>query len=153
MEQSKTTVQEILAWWQAAHFKLNLDQQSKFMNHAFIPNICKLRPEVVKEVILLNKLNKLKDIYLVAAALQTAKYPSTNRPTTAPSKRVINILKPKFVPVSKKPNSTSRGRESFREHGMINPPPAERLEIDRTKLPKCSICEQPIVGTMCGCWD
>lgn len=153
MTQSVTTPQEILTWWQAAHFKLNSEQQSKFINHVFIPSICKLRPEVVKEVILLNKLNKLKDIYIVAAALQTAKYPTPIEPQRASSKRVINILKPKFSPVSRKANSTSRGRESFRQHGMINPPPAESLNVDRSKLPKCSICKQPIVGTMCGCWD
>jgi hypothetical protein len=147
------TVQDILEWWQAAHFKLDSEQQKNFINHAFIGNICKLKSEVVKEVILLNKLNKLKDIYFVAAALQTAKFPSVTQSPQALPKRAIKILKPNFGSASRKPVSTSRGRESFREHGMINPPPTERLDVDRSKLPKCSICKQPIVGTMCGCWD
>jgi len=145
------TADEILSWWQAAHFVLTLEQQERFRNDPLIRNLRNLHGLAVKEAILLNKIAKLKDVYLVASALQTAKMLPT--PKQAP----IVKKAPKKTPtqkLSKSPttSSTLRGRDSFREHGMINPPPVESLNIDRSKLPKCSICEQPIVGTMCGCW-
>ena len=145
------TVDEILSWWQAAHFVLSSEQQVRFRNDSQIPTLINLHGQAVKEAILLNKITKLKDIYLVASALQTAKMmpvPNRESETKQPPKKTPAQRLSKVITRS----STQRGRDSFREHGMINPPPVERLNIDRSKLPKCSICKQPIVGTTCGCW-
>ena len=145
------TADEILSWWQEAHFVLTPEQQERFKNDPQIRNLRNLHGQAVKEAILLNKIAKLKDVYLVARALQTAKM--------LPRAKQSSIVKQAHTKtpsrkLSKGPatSSTLRGRDSFREHGMINPPPVESLNIDRSKLPKCSICEKPIVGTMCGCW-
>ena len=145
------TSEEILSWWQASHFVLSPEQQERFRNDPLMQNLKSLHGQAVKEAILLNKIAKLKDVYLVAGALQNAKLPAAPSQESkdnesakkSPSQRLSKIFNN---------SSTLRGRDSFREHGMINPPPVERLNIDRSKLPPCSICKQPIVGTMCGCW-
>jgi hypothetical protein len=145
-------VDEILAWWQAAHFKLSPEQQERFKKDPQIPNLLTLHFEAVKEVILLNKLQKIKDIYSVASALQIAKLPSANHSTTVVVPTPAVGLVPRFKKNFTRSTTTTRGRDSFKEHSMINPPPVESLVVDRSKLPKCTICNQPIVGTMCGCW-
>ena len=156
MENNSTEVvpasaDEILAWWETAHFSLNAEQQIRFKNDPLLPNLTKLHGQAVKEAILLNKIKKIRDIYLVAAALQSAKMPIPITKPNTEQKKQTKILPTKISRRFTR-TATTRGRESFKEHGMINPPPAERLNIDRSKLPKCSICKQPIVGAMCGCW-
>ena len=145
------TADEILSWWQAAHFVLIPEQQERFRNDPLIHNLRNLHGQAVKEAILLNKIAKLKDVFLVASALQTAKMlPMPKQASIV--KQTPNKTPSRRISKGSTSSSTLRGRDSFREHGMINPPPVERLNIDRSKLPQCSICKQPIVGTMCGCW-
>ncbi len=45
----------------------------------------------------------------------------------------------------------SRGKESFEEFGMINPPPAPLPNLRHTSLFTCSICSQPVIGNSCYC--
>ena len=142
---------EILDWWQTAHFPLTNEQQVRFKKDPEIANLRKLHREAIKEVILLNKIAKLKDIYLVATALQAAKMPRTVTGSTLVENNIRQTPTPRLSKFFTR-TTTSRGRNSFREHGMINPPPVQSLNIDRSKLPKCSICNQSIIGTMCGCW-
>jgi hypothetical protein len=149
----KPTRDDILVWWQAAHFNLSPEQQIRFKEDPLIAKLQELHCEAVREVILLNRLQKLKDIQTVAISLQAAKWPNVAENATIkwkqkPERRIQPILRRS----STRDAATSRGPESFREHGMINPPPSEKLKVDRSKLPKCSICSQPIVGTMCACW-
>lgn len=142
---------EILAWWETAHFSLNAEQQIRFKNDLLLSNLLKLHGQAVKEAILINKIKRIMDIHLVAAALQSAKMPTPIPTSKSAQTKLIKVFPKKFTKRTTG-RTTTRGRESFREHGMINPPPAERLNIDRSKLPKCSICNQAIVGAMCGCW-
>lgn len=44
-----------------------------------------------------------------------------------------------------------RGRESFSEFGMINPPPVPHPDLRHTSMFTCSICNQPVVGNSCLC--
>jgi len=44
-----------------------------------------------------------------------------------------------------------RGKESFSEFGMINPPPVPHPDLRHTSLFTCSICNQPVVGNSCLC--
>ena len=155
---------EILGWWQAAHFTLNGEQQIRFKNDQHIKDLRKLHGQAVQEAILLNKIKKLKDVYLVALALQNAKMPPTSNAPSTPfttfRKVTPSILRKtarKEEPQKKskiitRSASSTRGRQSFKEHSMINPPPVENVNIDRSKLPNCSICNQPIVGAICHCW-
>lgn len=144
---------QILEWWEVAHFKLSEKQQADFLSHGFISNLCKLEPQAVKEAISLNKISKLKDIYLVASALQNTKYPSQNILTAKATKFPLVKNRIKRGEMRNSKDSTSRGQESFRAHSMINPPPMQSLNVDRSKYPKCSICGKAIVGVICGCWD
>jgi hypothetical protein len=53
------------------------------------------------------------------------------------------------------PNSTpprvDRGKDSFAEYGMINPPPAPLPDLRHTSMFTCSICNQPVIGNSCHC--
>ena len=144
---------QILEWWEATHFKLSEKQRTDFLNHGFILNLCKLEPRAVREAICLNKISKLKDIYLVAAALQNTKYPSQNELIAKATKFPLVRKRIKRRENINVQGSTTRGPESFRAHSMINPPPVQSLNVDRSIYPKCSVCGKAIVGVICGCWD
>lgn len=53
------------------------------------------------------------------------------------------------------PESTNpkvdRGKESFAEFGMINPPPVPFPYLSHTSMFICSICSKPVVGNSCHC--
>lgn len=53
------------------------------------------------------------------------------------------------------PNSTTRrvdrGKDSFAEYGMVNPPPVPLPDLRHTSLFTCSICNQPVIGNGCHC--
>ena len=55
----------------------------------------------------------------------------------------------------KKPDITpprlDRGKDSFAEYGMINPPPAPLPDLRHTSMFTCSICQQPVIGNSCHC--
>jgi len=52
-------------------------------------------------------------------------------------------------------NSTAprvdRGKDSFTEYGMVNPPPAPLPDLRHTSMFTCSICNQPVIGNSCHC--
>ena len=49
------------------------------------------------------------------------------------------------------PRRIDRGKDSFTEYGMINPPPVPHPDLRHTSLFTCSICNQPVVGNSCLC--
>ena len=53
------------------------------------------------------------------------------------------------------PSSTSpridRGKDSFAEYGMVNPPPTPLPDLRHTSIFTCSICNQPVIGNSCFC--
>lgn len=49
------------------------------------------------------------------------------------------------------PPRTERGKDSFAEYGMINPPPAPLPDLRHTSMFTCSICNQPVIGNSCYC--
>jgi hypothetical protein len=49
------------------------------------------------------------------------------------------------------PPRLERGKDSFAEYGMINPPPAPLPDLRHTSLFTCSICQQPVIGNSCHC--
>ena len=44
-----------------------------------------------------------------------------------------------------------RGKDSFAEFGMVNPPPAPLPDLRHTSMFTCSICNQPVIGNSCHC--
>jgi hypothetical protein len=52
---------------------------------------------------------------------------------------------------SKSNERIDRGKDSFAEFGMINPPPVALPDLRHTSLFKCSICSQPVIGNSCHC--
>jgi hypothetical protein len=44
-----------------------------------------------------------------------------------------------------------RGKDSFAEYGMVNPPPVPLPDLRHTSMFKCSICNQPVIGNSCYC--
>lgn len=44
-----------------------------------------------------------------------------------------------------------RGKDSFAEFGMVNPPPAPLPDLRHTSMFTCSICKQPVIGNSCHC--
>jgi hypothetical protein len=44
-----------------------------------------------------------------------------------------------------------RGKDSFAEYGMVNPPPAPLPDLRHTSMFTCSICNQPVIGNSCYC--
>jgi hypothetical protein len=44
-----------------------------------------------------------------------------------------------------------RGKESFSEFGMINPPPVPHPDLRHTSLFTCAFCNKPVVGNSCLC--
>lgn len=46
-----------------------------------------------------------------------------------------------------------RGKDSFTEFGMINPPPVPHPDLRHTSLFTCSFCNQAVVGNSCLCRD
>lgn len=53
------------------------------------------------------------------------------------------------------PKSTSprvdRGKDSFAEYGMVNPPPIPLPDLRHTSIFTCYICNQPVIGNSCHC--
>jgi hypothetical protein len=44
-----------------------------------------------------------------------------------------------------------RGKDSFAEYGMVNPPPTPLPDLRHTSMFTCSICNQPVIGNSCHC--
>lgn len=58
----------------------------------------------------------------------------------------LQVKKPDFTPPR-----LERGRDSFAEYGMINPPPVPLPDLRHTSIFTCSICQQPVIGNSCHC--
>jgi hypothetical protein len=66
-------------------------------------------------------------------------------------KRKTYAGKLKVVEPRSTPQRVNRGKESFAEHGMVNPPPIPLPDLRHTSIFICSICNQPVIGNSCHC--
>ena len=66
-------------------------------------------------------------------------------------KRKTYSGKLRTVEQSKSSERIDRGKDSFAEFGMVNPPPVPLPDLRHTSLFKCSICKQPVIGNSCHC--
>lgn len=59
----------------------------------------------------------------------------------------------KLKVIEPKPSAprVDRGKDSFTEYGMVNPPPALLPDLKHTSMFTCSICNQPVIGNSCHC--
>ena len=66
-------------------------------------------------------------------------------------KRKTYSGKLRAVEQSKSTERIDRGKDSFEEFGMVNPPPVPLPDLRHTSLFNCSICRQPVIGNSCHC--
>ena len=57
----------------------------------------------------------------------------------------------KVVDNNSKTLRVERGKDSFAEYGMVNPPPEPLPDLRHTSMFTCSICSQPVIGNSCHC--
>lgn len=66
-------------------------------------------------------------------------------------KRKTYAGKLKVIEPNSNANRVDRGKDSFAEYGMVNPPPAPLPDLRHTSMFTCSICNQPVIGNSCHC--
>lgn len=66
-------------------------------------------------------------------------------------KRKTYAGKLKVVEANPTAPRVDRGKDSFTEYGMVNPPPAPLPDLRHTSMFTCSICNQPVIGNSCHC--
>ena len=150
---------QILHMWEKAHWQLNQDQKARFLNHPTLMKLIKLRPEFISDAVTKIRLVKLDEIYgyVCGREFDEKEALGVQRKINKTKLIAINtILKEvkterKTTRSSSGPTSTSRGRESFREFGMINPPPVSLPDLSHTSTHNCSICSKPVIGNTCAC--
>jgi hypothetical protein len=150
---------QILHTWEKAHWQLNQDQRGRFLNHPTLMKLIKFRPEYISDALTKIRLVKLDEIYGYVCGREfeekdalgvQRKINKTKLIAISESlKEVKNDRKTQGSSLSQ--TSTSRGRESFKEFGMINPPPAALPDLSHTSIHNCSICAKPVVGNTCAC--
>ena len=149
----------ILHTWEKAHWQLNQDQKARFLNHPTLIKLIKFRPEFISDAVTKVRLVKLDEIhgYVCGREFEEKDALGVQRKINRTKLIAINeILKEvkterKTAGNSSSQTSTSRGRESFREFGMINPPPVSLPDLSHTSIHNCSICTKPVVGNTCAC--
>jgi hypothetical protein len=150
---------QVLHIWEKAHWQLNQDQKERFLSHPTLMKLIKLRPEFISDAVTKIRLVKLDEIYgyVCGREFDEKEALGVQRKINKTKLIAINtILKEvkterKTTRSSSGPTSTSRGRESFREFGMINPPPVSLPDLSHTSTHNCSICTKPVIGNTCAC--
>jgi hypothetical protein len=66
-------------------------------------------------------------------------------------KRKTYAGKLKVVEANPTAPRVDRGKDSFTEYGMVNPPPVPLPDLRHTSMFTCSICNQPVIGNSCHC--
>ena len=66
-------------------------------------------------------------------------------------KRKTYAGKLKVVEANSTTPRVDRGKDSFAEYGMVNPPPTPLPDLRHTSMFTCSICNQAVIGNSCDC--
>lgn len=165
---------KILENWERVNWELQPDQRERFLRHPTLTKLLDLNYELIYRAISIIGLKKLDEIYGYVYGIQLE---STLEDSDARARREhrdlksrarkralldidrdLNRLKRSVVKKSKEQiesertgERVSRGSESFRQFGTVNPPPAQAPHLKHTSLYKCSICKKPVVGNSCAC--
>jgi hypothetical protein len=150
---------QILHTWEKGHWQLNQDQKARFLNHPTLLKLIKFRPEFISEAVTKIKLVKLDEIYgyVCGREFEEKEALGVQRKINKTKLIAINEILKEVKTERRSSRSslgqtpTSRGRESFREFGMINPPPVSLPDLSHTSTHNCSICTKPVVGNTCAC--
>jgi hypothetical protein len=150
---------QILHTWEKAHWQLNQDQRERFLNHPTLTKLIKFRPQYIFDAVTKIRLVKLDEIhgYVCGREFEEKEALGVQRRINKTKLIAINEILKEVKNDRKKADRSvvqkpiSRGRESFREFGMINPPPAALPDLSHTSTHKCSICAKPVVGNTCAC--
>ena len=166
----------ILEIWERKNWELNVDQRERFLIHPTLIKLLDLKFELIYHAINIIGLKKLDEIYGYVYGSQIeermrdshSSVMETYRKLKSKSKsrkRSRSEIKSGSIHAEDKqskrskarPNSeryverNSRGPESLRKFGMVNPPPKKVPELKHTSLFKCSICGKAVVGNSCAC--
>lgn len=150
---------QILDIWEKSHWQLNQDQKERFLNHPTLMKLTKFRPDFIFDAVTKIRLVKLDEVhgYVCGREFEEKEALGVQRKINKTKLIATNeILKEvkngrETTRSSLSQTSTARGRESFREFGMINPPPVTHPDLSHTSTHNCSICTKPVVGNTCAC--
>jgi len=165
---------KILENWERVNWELHTDQRERFLRHPTLTKLLELNYELIYHAISVIKLKKLDEIYgyvygsQLELTLEQSQSGSSEEYRDLQSMarkralkdidRELNGLKRSVVKKSKeqikserKSKRISRGPQSFRHFGTVNPPPTQNPDLKHTSLYNCSICKKPVVGNSCAC--
>ena len=95
--------------------------------------------------------------YVYGKAIEDKDHLETQKEITTLKRTAVNRLLSEIKEVKRNSNSSgstgevSRGQESFRKFGMVNPPPTVNPNLQHTSVHNCSVCSKPVVGNKCAC--
>lgn len=150
---------QILHTWEKANWQLNQDQKAHFLNYPTLMKLIKFKLEFISDAVTKIRLVKLDEIYgyVCGREFEEKEALGVQRKIKKTKLAAINEIL-KEVRTEKKTTrnssvqaSTLRGRESFSEFGIINPPPVSLPDLSHTSTHNCSICAKPMVGNTCAC--
>jgi hypothetical protein len=150
---------KILQQWENSNWTLEKDQRNRFLNHPTLFKLMKLDQDRVIDAIRKIKLIKLDEVYgyVYGKAIEDKDHLETQKEITKLKRTAVNRLLSEIKEVKRNSNSSgstgevSRGQESFRKFGMVNPPPTVNPNLQHTSVHNCSVCSKPVVGNKCAC--
>jgi hypothetical protein len=150
---------QILQQWENSNWTLEKDQRNRFLNHPTLFKLMKLDQDRVIDAIRKIKLIKLDEVYgyVYGKAIEDKDHLETQKEITKLKRTAVNRLLSEIKEVKRNSNSSgstgevSRGKESFRKFGMVNPPPTVNPNLQHTSVHNCSVCSKPVVGNKCAC--
>jgi hypothetical protein len=149
----------ILQEWESSNWTLEIDQRLRFLNHPTLFKLTKLNQKLVIDAIKKIRLIKLDEIYgyVFGKAVEAKETLEIQKDITRLKHTAVKKLLSEIKEGRKSANSSSgtmevtRGKESFKKFGMINPPPLQNPDLRHTSVHNCSVCSKPVVGNKCAC--
>lgn len=150
---------KILQEWENSNWSLEKDQRYRFLNHPTLIKLIKLDQKNVINAIKKIKLIKLDEIYgyVYGKEIEDKDHKEIHKDITKLKRIAVNRLVLEIKEGKKNSNSSdstkevTRGRESLRKFGMINPPPVLNQNLQHTSVHNCSVCSKPVIGNKCAC--
>jgi len=150
---------KILQEWENSNWILEKDQRFRFLNHPTLLKLIKLNQKNVIDAIKKIKLVKLDEVYgyVYGKEIEEKDQKEIHKDITKLKRIAVNRLVSEIKEGKKSSNSpqaikeVTRGRESLRKFGMINPPPVLNQNLQHTSVHNCSVCSKPVIGNKCAC--
>jgi hypothetical protein len=149
----------ILKEWENSNWTLEKDQRHRFLNHPTLTKLIKLDQNNVINAIKKIRLIKLDEVYgyVYGKEIEEKEHREIHKDITKLKRIAVNRLVSEIKEGKKNANSSeatkevTRGKESFRKFGMVNPPPVLNQNLQHTSVHNCSVCKKPVIGNKCAC--